>query len=192
MLQQTVTNHASGIGHSFEAGELSWLHHESQLQQCCSKLHTREGEEKGTTTQGNVASGQQHHLLEHHPNLFLANFWTLNCVGNFTGSNLFKPELDLNLWSSSRFRHLPELNHRSNSRFMEILKEPDWTRLRQHYYKPAWVMGVGHSGCGYRLLIHTPRKTHTCSTGLSGFVRFVSAPSKKKKRLWKLNFWVKT
>ena len=53
MLQQTVTNHASGRGHSFEVGELS------QLQQCCSKLCTREGEEDGTTTQGNVASGQQ-------------------------------------------------------------------------------------------------------------------------------------
>ena len=37
---------------------------------------------------------------------------------------------------------------------------------------------VGH---GYGLLIHTPRKTHTRSTGLSGFDGFVSAPSKKKK-----------
>ena len=37
------------------------------------------------------------YILEHHPNLFLANFWALNCVGNFTGSNLFEPELDLNL-----------------------------------------------------------------------------------------------
>ena len=73
------------------------------------------------------------YILEHHPNLFLANFWALNCVGNFTGSNLFEPELDLNLWSSPRFRHLPEPNHRSSSRFMEILKEPDRTGLRQHY-----------------------------------------------------------
>ena len=37
------------------------------------------------------------YILEHHPNLFLANFWALNCVGKFTGSNLFEPELDLNL-----------------------------------------------------------------------------------------------
>ena len=36
------------------------------------------------------------YILEHHPNLFLANFWALNCVGNFTGLNLFEPELDLN------------------------------------------------------------------------------------------------
>ena len=27
------------------------------------------------------------YILEHHPNL-LANFWALNCVGNFTGLNL--------------------------------------------------------------------------------------------------------
>ena len=76
------------------------------------------------------------YILEHHPNLFLANFWALNCVGNFTGSNLFEPEvpeLDLNLWSGPRFRHLPEPNHRSSSRFTEILKEPDRTGLRQHY-----------------------------------------------------------
>ena len=46
------------------------------------------------------------YILEHHPNLFLANFWALNCVGNFTRSTLFEPELDLNLWSSPRFRHL--------------------------------------------------------------------------------------
>ena len=59
------------------------------------------------------------YILEHHPNLFLENFWALNCVGNFTGLNLFEPELDLNLWSGPRF--------------MEILKEPDRTRLRQHY-----------------------------------------------------------
>ena len=72
------------------------------------------------------------YILEHHPNLFLANFWALNCVGNFTGLNLFEPELDLNLWSSPRFRHLPEPNHRSSSRFMEVLKEPDRTRLWQH------------------------------------------------------------
>ena len=69
----------------------------------------------------------------HNTNLFLANFWALNCVGNFTGSNLFEPELDLNLWSGPRFRHLPEPNHRSSSRFTEILKEPDRTGLRQHY-----------------------------------------------------------
>ena len=73
------------------------------------------------------------YILEHHPNLFLTNFWALNCVGNFTGSNLFEPELDLNLWSGPRFRHLPKPNHRSSSRFMEILKEPDQTRLWQHY-----------------------------------------------------------
>ena len=73
------------------------------------------------------------YILEHHPNLFLANFWALNCVGNFTDSNLFEPELDLNLWSGPRFRHLPELNHRSSSRFMEILKELDQTGLWQHY-----------------------------------------------------------
>ena len=65
-----ATNHASGIGHSFEAGELSWLHHKSQLQQCYSKLHTREGEEKGTTTQGNVASGQQHCLINDYSTWF--------------------------------------------------------------------------------------------------------------------------
>ena len=75
------------------------------------------------------------YILEHHPNLFLANIWALNCVGNFTGSNLFEPELDLNLWSSPRFRHLPEPNHRSSSRFTEILKEPDRTRLQQHYFR---------------------------------------------------------
>ena len=74
------------------------------------------------------------YILEHHPNLFLANFWALNCVGNFTGSNLFEPELDLNLWSGPRFRHLPELNHRSSSRFTEILKELDQTGLQQHYF----------------------------------------------------------
>ena len=73
------------------------------------------------------------YILEHHPILFLANFWALNCVGNFTGLNLFEPELDLNLWSGPRFRHLPEPNHRSSSRFMEILKEPDRTGLQQHY-----------------------------------------------------------
>ena len=28
------------------------------------------------------------YILEHLPNLFLANFWALNCVGNFTGLNL--------------------------------------------------------------------------------------------------------
>ena len=73
------------------------------------------------------------YILEHHPNLFLANFWALNCVGNFTGLNLFEPELDLNLWSGPKFRNLPQLNHRSSSRFMKILKEPDRTRLWQHY-----------------------------------------------------------
>ena len=76
-----------------------------------------------------------YYILEHHPNLFLANFWALNCVGNFTGSNLFEPEvpeLDLNLWSGPRFRHLPEPNHRSSSRFTEILKELDRSGLRQH------------------------------------------------------------
>ena len=73
------------------------------------------------------------YILKHHPNLFLANFWRQNCVGNFTGLNLFEPELDLNLWSSPRFRHLPEPNHRSSSRFTEILKELDWTGLQQHY-----------------------------------------------------------
>ena len=44
------------------------------------------------------------YILEHHPNLFLANFWALNCVGNFTRLNLFEPELDLNLWSGPRFQ----------------------------------------------------------------------------------------
>ena len=34
------------------------------------------------------------YILEHHPNLFLANFWALNCVGDFTGLNLFEPELE--------------------------------------------------------------------------------------------------
>ena len=73
------------------------------------------------------------YILEHHRNLFLANFWALNCVGNFTGLNLFEPELDLNPWSGPRFRHLPEPNHRSSVRFTEILKEPDRTELQQHY-----------------------------------------------------------
>ena len=31
----------------------------SRLHHCCNKLRAREGEKKGTTTQGNVASGQQ-------------------------------------------------------------------------------------------------------------------------------------
>ena len=46
-----ATNHGSGTGPSFEAGEmlLSRLHHR------CNKLRAREGEKKGTTTQGNVA-----------------------------------------------------------------------------------------------------------------------------------------
>ena len=83
------------------------------------------------------------YILEHHPNLFLANFWALNCVGNFTGSNLFEPELDLNLWSGPRFRHLPEPNHRSSSRFMEILKELDRTRLWQHYARKLQLQFIG-------------------------------------------------
>ena len=52
--------------------------------------------------------------------------------GKFYRFKPVEPELDLNLWSSPRFRHLPEPNHRSSSRFMEILKEPDRTRLWQH------------------------------------------------------------
>ena len=75
-----------------------------------------------------------YYILEHHPNLS-SKLLALNCVGNFTGSNLFEPELDLNLWSGPRFRHLPEPNHRSSSRFTEILKELDRTGLRQHYTK---------------------------------------------------------
>ena len=53
-----ATNHGSGTGPSFEVGEMSL----SRLHHCCNKLCAREGEKKGTTTQGNVASGQQHRL----------------------------------------------------------------------------------------------------------------------------------
>ena len=47
---------------------------------------------------------------------------------------------------------------------------------------------VGHRYGSLRVWVwvvdffHTPRKTHTCSMGLSGFDGFVSAPSKKKKK----------
>ena len=49
-------NDATNQG-SFEAGEMSL----SRLHRCCNKLRAREGEKKGTTTQGNVA---RWHLLE--------------------------------------------------------------------------------------------------------------------------------
>ena len=89
------------------------------------------------------------------PKPLSSNFWALNCVVNFTGSNLFEPELDLNLWSSPRFRHLPELNHRSSSRFTEILKEPDQTRLRQHYihYESQPEAGVAGPACHVLLIV---------------------------------------
>ena len=77
------------------------------------------------------------YILEHHPNLFLANFWALNCVGNFTGLNLFEPELVLNLWSSPRFRHLPELNqvHRNPQR-----TRPNWTLATlSRWGKTPWL-----------------------------------------------------
>ena len=74
----------------------------------------------------------------------LSCFWALNYVGNFIGSNLFEPELDLNRRSSSKFRQLAEPNRRSSSRFSKILWEPDWTELRHHYsWEHSWIGNDG-------------------------------------------------
>ena len=51
--------------------------------------------------------------------------WVLTYMGNFEGLNLFEPEPGLNLWSDQRFRHQPELNHRSSLGFSKILWELD-------------------------------------------------------------------
>ena len=41
--------------------------------------------------------------------------------------------LNMNWWSSSKFTLFHGLNLKFDSRFSKIWREPDWTRLRQHY-----------------------------------------------------------
>ena len=57
------------------------------------------------------------YILEHHPNLFLANFWALNCVGNLTGSNLFEPELDRTGLRQHCMRGAPDVLEFRESKF---------------------------------------------------------------------------
>jgi hypothetical protein len=68
-------------------------------------------------------------------NLFLTTFWALTCVGKFTGSNLFEPELNLNRWSSPGFGHLPELNLSlvlSLQKMVENQTELDFSNTMSH------------------------------------------------------------